>query len=104
MPVKSLLGLCIAGFIGNCGPAPVDETASAMQRAFAPPPVARQTLSGNYLAGQFAQHHRDWETATRYVGRVLEYDPDNPELQKRAMILAMGSGKQAAPFRRPVKS
>ncbi|MCB1531068.1 MAG: tetratricopeptide repeat protein [Rhodospirillales bacterium] len=93
MPVKSLLGLCIAGFIGNCGPAPVDETASAMQRAFAPPPVARQTLSGNYLAGQFAQHHRDWETATRYVGRVLEYDPDNPELQKRAMILAMGSGE-----------
>ncbi len=53
----------------------------------------RETVSGNYLAGQFAQNQKDWEKASDYIGNVLEQDKNNLSLQKHAMVLAMGAGK-----------
>ncbi len=58
-----------------------------------PLPPIRHTLSGDYLASRFAQNRKDWKTAEDYIQRVLNYDPDNPELQRRAMVLAIGSGE-----------
>jgi len=56
------------------------------------PKYYRQTVSGNYLAGQFAQREKDWEKASNFLSRVLEEEPDNTVLQKHAMVLAMASG------------
>ncbi|MCI5059886.1 MAG: tetratricopeptide repeat protein, partial [Alphaproteobacteria bacterium] len=53
----------------------------------------RQTATGNYLASQHAQRQKDWEKASDYLARVLEKDADNIELQKHAMVLAMGAGQ-----------
>ena len=56
------------------------------------PDFERQTQSGNYLAGQFAQYRQDWKTANEYMDRVIAQDPRNIELQQRSMILAMQAG------------
>jgi tetratricopeptide (TPR) repeat protein len=53
----------------------------------------RETVSGNYLAGQHAQSQKDWQKASEYIGNVLEQDKDNLSLQKHAMVLAMGAGE-----------
>jgi hypothetical protein len=92
--MKALLGLVMTGLIG--GLAFADEGPDAKRSvsdgtsSFA---YVRETQAGNFLAGQFAQRHQDWDTASKYIGRVLDYDPANIELQKRSMILAMGSGE-----------
>jgi len=52
----------------------------------------RQTHAGNYLSGYYAQYHQDWKSASEYLDRVLDHDPDNKELLNRAMLLAIGSG------------
>lgn len=51
------------------------------------------SLSGNYLAGRFAQARHDWKKAKELTGFVLGLDPENKELLKRFMVLAMGSGE-----------
>lgn len=51
------------------------------------------TIAGSYLASRYAQRHQDWASASLFTDYVLEQDSSNLELKKRAMILAMGSGK-----------
>lgn len=57
-------------------------------------------FAGNFLASHFAQTTYDWTTAAKYLDEVIEHDPDNFDLVKRAMILAMGTGdiKDAAGY------
>jgi tetratricopeptide (TPR) repeat protein len=51
------------------------------------------TVSGHYLAGRFAQRHHDWKVAGDNLRKVMEKTGgDDPELIKRAMVLAMGAG------------
>lgn len=57
-----------------------------------PSDYVRETVSGNFLASQFAQYRQDWGNANKYVDRLIQLDPSNIELQQRAMILAMQSG------------
>lgn len=52
----------------------------------------RETVSGNFLASQFAQYRQDWGNANKYIDRLIQLDPSNVDLQQRAMILAMQSG------------
>lgn len=52
----------------------------------------RQTTSGNYLAGQFAQRHKDWNKAAEYINRVSKHEEANPDLQKSSMVLSMAAG------------
>ncbi|NCC22954.1 MAG: tetratricopeptide repeat protein [Alphaproteobacteria bacterium] len=54
--------------------------------------------AGYYLAGRYAQHHQDWENASRFLANVIGHDPENPDLKKRAMVLAMGAGETAQAF------
>ena len=56
------------------------------------PTYFRQTASGNYLAAQHAQKLKDWHKADDFLSKVLKEEPDNLELQKHAMVLAMASG------------
>lgn len=58
----------------------------------APSEYARETVSGSYLAGQFAQYRQDWTNANKYIDRLIQLDPSNIDLQQRAMILSMQSG------------
>lgn len=57
-----------------------------------PSDYVRETVSGNFLASQFAQYRQDWGNANKYVDRLIQLDPSNIDLQQRAMILAMQSG------------
>lgn len=65
----------------------------------------RETRAGTYLAGQFAQYRQDWSTANKYLDKAIALDPNNIELQQRAMILAMqaGDGNRAIALARKVQ-
>ena len=66
------------------------------------PVVISDSAMGNYLAGRFARAQRDMSAAARYLMAVLDEDPDNPELLRRAfMVLAVeGSMDQATALAR----
>lgn len=61
----------------------------------------RPTKSGYYLAGKFAQNHKDWESANRYISSVLTRSAENPDinnnyhkdLKSHSMVLAMSAGE-----------
>lgn len=104
---KFFLPICLAGILAGYGAAewlmpryfhPTEETRRLTPQDLITalgfqPAYYRQTPSGNYLAGQFAQNHKDWEKASDFIERVLEKEPDNINLQKHAMVLAMEAGK-----------
>ena len=52
----------------------------------------KPTLSGNFLAGQFAQDRADWSNASNYFSNILNTNPENEEIKRRVMALDMGSG------------
>lgn len=93
--MKILAGVCLFGMIGAaCGGNPQDTTFSALEPAAGEErSYYRETPSGDYLSSQFAQNQRDWKAAEEYLSRVIEHDPENDDLKRRAMILAMGAGE-----------
>lgn len=52
----------------------------------------KQTLSGNYLAGRFAQRQQDWDSAQKFMSSVLDHDDHNSQLVQRTFLLALGAG------------
>lgn len=58
-------------------------------------PFTRSTLSGNYLASRFAQRNHDWGHATELIQKIIDVSPEDLDLKKRAMVLAMGDGDTA---------
>ena len=68
-----------------------DETA----QKFIPSPrlsmIANNTLSGNYLAGRFAQRQQDWNSAQRFMNEVMSFDANNTLLRQRAFLLTLGA-------------
>jgi tetratricopeptide (TPR) repeat protein len=50
-------------------------------------------FAGDFLASYHAQSQYDWKSANEFLERVLAQDPDNPELIRRSMVLAMGAGQ-----------
>lgn len=55
----------------------------------------RENVFGDYLNSQFAQQHHDWKRAGGYLDNVMSQMPEDPQVLKRAMILAMGAGETA---------
>ena len=54
------------------------------------PIVISGSAMGNYLAGRFAHSRRDMSAAAQYLLAVLDEDPGNPELLRRAfMVMAV---------------
>lgn len=104
---KILAIVCILGLFAGYGAAewivpryfhPTADTVVTSPQSLisvinADPDYYRQNQTGNYLAGQFAQNHKDWQTASDYISRVLKKEQDDPILQKHAMVLAMGAGE-----------
>lgn len=64
----------------------VNEIAPAAGEMVAP------GFAGDFLASYHAQSQYDWKRANEYLEPVLQQDPDNPELLRRSMILALGAG------------
>ncbi len=93
--MKIIAGLCLFGVLGNaCGGSPQDSTFSALEPAAGEERAYyRETPAGSYLSSQFAQNRQDWKTAEQFLSRVLEHDPENTNLRRHAMILAMGAGE-----------
>ncbi len=102
---KIFIPLCIAGILTGYAAAeyvvpryfhPTAATKLTAQDLInaigAQPNYFRQTTSGNYLAGQFAQRHKDWGKASEYMTRVLKREKENPDLEKHSMILYMAAG------------
>lgn len=56
-------------------------------------PFAGTNAPGRYLSARYAQRHHDWAAAGRFIAPVLEANPENLILLKRAMVLAMGAGE-----------
>lgn len=102
--------LCTAASIAGAGQgigiklASLEGDGQAKELALQLAPVPENSVAGNYLSGRYAQQHQDWDRASLYLGDVLEADPENLELQKRTMVLAMGAGnmKRAAALARAV--
>ena len=103
---KFLLPICLAGILTGYAGAewimpryfhPTAETNFLPQDIIAilgsGPNYYRQTVSGNYLAGRYAQRHKDLEKASNYISNVIEKDPGNPDLERHAMVLAMEAGQ-----------
>ncbi len=55
-------------------------------------PFNGTSIAGHYLSGRFAQQHHDWASANVFMSRVLKIDPNDADLMKKSMVLAMGSG------------
>ena len=53
----------------------------------------KETTAGQFLSAGFAQRHKDWKSASEYLHKILEKNDGNVELEKQAMVLAMGSGE-----------
>ncbi len=102
---KVFIPLCMAGILTGYTVAeyvipryfhPTAETKLTAQDLInaigAQPSYFRQTTSGNYLAGQFAQRHKDWGKASEYMTSVLKREKADPSLEKHSMILYMAAG------------
>lgn len=72
---------------------PAAVVAALPEAAFAAPstPAAALTMSGNYLAGRFAQRQQDWHAAQHYINAVIGFDRVNPALDERAFLLSLGA-------------
>jgi tetratricopeptide (TPR) repeat protein len=70
-----------------------DMTMPGGVRPFAKFVPVPETQAGDFLASHFAQSQYDWAGATKYLDRVLAQQPNNTDLLKRSMILAVGSGE-----------
>lgn len=69
------------------------ETGQDIEKFVPGAPYSLRGFAGHYLSSHFAQSQNDWGVARGYLDSVLSKDPENKDLLKRAMILAMGSGK-----------
>jgi len=100
-----IVPIVIAGFIAGYGIAdkffnkvmPPPEQAQMMtydllQALGAQPNYFRETPSGNYLAGQFAQRQKDWDSAYKFIKKAKKNSDDNIDIKRHLMVLAMGQG------------
>lgn len=78
------------------GQLPLEQLARDPSFSFLDQPLpVSPTLSGNYLAGRFAQQHQDWPAAHTYIGEVALRDNNNAAMLQRAFLLSLGAGRFA---------
>lgn len=81
----------IAAALSACVQSQSSKAADIQSESGITMPVA-QTLSGNYLAGRFAQRQQDWDAAQGYMGMALAHDQKNDQMVQRTFLLALGAG------------
>ncbi|WP_439814095.1 tetratricopeptide repeat protein [Zavarzinia sp. CC-PAN008] len=103
------LAVLAALAIGGCqapgpagGPALTADAANgaAASRARGPILVADRSPFGSYLAGLYAGAQNDPESASDFFASVLDADPDNLALVRRAFLLKLSDGQvdRAVPY------
>lgn len=55
--------------------------------------VPGRTVTGNYLAGRFAQARQDAAAAANFLDAVLKMAPTSPEILRRTFILMLAEGR-----------
>lgn len=83
----------VMAFLNACANGETTQKAEevyALNDVFVPPSA---TLSGNYLAGRFAQRRQDWDAAQNFMGAVADFDNENVMMSQRAFLLALGAGE-----------
>ncbi len=68
-----------------------DEARPAAAGTYYSNMIATDTMSGNYLAGRFAQRQQDWDSAQKFMNQVMSFDKDNTVLRQRAFLLTLGA-------------
>lgn len=88
--------MLLAATLGACAAGPATDGTGAAT----PFPAEPESATGAYLAGQHAVHVEDIRAASRYFDRVLQSDPANPGLRRRAFLLRLEAGRldEAAPL------
>ncbi|GHD39550.1 hypothetical protein GCM10017083_01510 [Thalassobaculum fulvum] len=90
------MAVLLAATLGACAAGPAADGANPD----APLAPELSSAAGAYLAGQHAVRIEDISAASRYFDRVLEHDPANPALRRRAFLLRLEAGRldDAAPL------
>jgi len=83
------MAMLLAASLGACAAGPAADGAGPGGAQPAPPDSA----VGAYLAGQHAIRVQDISAASRYFDRVLQSDPSNPALRRRAFLLRLEAGR-----------
>lgn len=88
-----------AGLLVSCSPEEGDGTRDVAEvgKSSVPVGVGEGTGSvyGNYLAGRFAENEADLDFAANMMERVLEENPSDPVILRRAFVLNLGAGNDA---------
>lgn len=71
---------------------PIAYDESSFHTLYNAPQFTPTGFAGDFLASHFAQSQYDWTEANKFLDNVLKNDPENAELLKRSMVLAVGSG------------
>jgi len=95
------MAVLLAATLGACAAGPATDGANPAGTG--PAAALRPALdsaAGAYLAGQHAVRIEDIRAASRFFDRVLESDPGNPALKRRAFLLRLEAGRldDAAPL------
>lgn len=102
------LGACAAGPEAVAGRSPGGAIllAAAQSAARSDADPTSGSPYGSYLAGLFAGHARDLSAAADFMLHALSYDPQNPQLLNRALLLLAGDGRyeEAAEIARRVRA
>jgi len=89
-------GVCLLATLSACWPDGGQGKKQAAGEGSAPSrtaePRGKATLTGNFLAGRFAERRSDLAFAAEMMLRVLEDDPESEELRARVFMLTLAAG------------
>jgi tetratricopeptide (TPR) repeat protein len=97
-----LVAVALAGLLLACSPEEAETSRAVADAGKAAVKIASVdgagSVFGNYLAGRFAENEADLGFAANMMERVLEENPSDKEILRRAFVLNLGAGngKRAA--------
>jgi len=81
---RVFVGVCFAALLAGASPAEAGQHGRA---------EIGTTLSGNYLAGRYAQARRDLSAAADFLGAALNKAPSSASLVRRTFVLMIVEGR-----------
>ena len=93
---KAWIGLAVAlatMAIAGAAHASTEPLVSRQQALAIARPTWGQSAAGQYLAGQLAQHERDYAIAADYLEGALSWNPNDLDLRQRVFLLMLAEGR-----------
>ena len=91
--LRRLAAACLAGVLTTSCAVAETVTPGNGGDSNTPPLAISDSALGNYLAGRFAHSKRDMPAAAQYLMAVLDEDPSNPEILRRAFMVMAAEGR-----------